>query len=93
VAIAVERGVALGSVAPAEASAIHPAMDESALRALEPAAAVAAKESIGGTGPRSVGAQLAWLTGRAGELAAKAAEHGSIDALATRVFAEPLESP
>jgi argininosuccinate lyase len=92
VAIAVERRVALGAIPLAEASAIHPALDESALRALDPATAVAAKESIGGTGPRSVAQQLAWLRARAGELSAKAAEHGTIDAIATRVFAEPLEN-
>ena len=92
VAAAVDRGVALGSIGPAEASAIHPALDESALRALDPATAVAAKESIGGTGPRAVAQQLAWLRARALELSAKAAEHGTIDAIATRVFAEPLEN-
>ncbi|HEY4012192.1 MAG TPA: argininosuccinate lyase [Polyangiaceae bacterium] len=93
VAVAVERGVALGSVPSEEAREIHPAMDAAALRALDPATAVAAKESIGGTGPRSVVAQLAWLKQRAIELAAKAAEHGSIDEIAARVFAEPLENP
>jgi hypothetical protein len=52
---------------------------------------VAAKESIGGTGPLAVEAQLAWLRQRAAELGAAAGRHGSLDALAQRVFAEPLE--
>jgi argininosuccinate lyase len=92
VAIAVEAGIALRAVEPARARAVHPALDEDALRALDPAAAVAAKESFGGTGPRAVAAQVAWLEEQAAALAAKAAEHGSLDALAKRVFAEPLET-
>ena len=71
---------------------IHPALDAQALLALDPAAAVAAKESLGGTGPGSRRrAQLAWLRDRAVALAAKASEHGSLEDLARRVFAEPLE--
>jgi len=91
VAIAVESGIALRAVDPARARAVHPALDAEALRALDPAAAVAAKESIGGTGPRSVEAQIGWLRERSAALGAKAAEHGSLDELAKRVFDEPLE--
>jgi argininosuccinate lyase len=93
VAVAVDARLGLRSVDPQRALAIHPALDEQALRALDPAAAVAAKESLGGTGPRSVDAQIAWLRGRAGALATKSEAHGTLEALAARVFAEPLEGP
>jgi argininosuccinate lyase len=90
VATAVDEGLALADVSPVVAQTIHPALDEHALRALDPAAAVAAKESVGGTGPRAVAAQIAWLHQRSAELGAIAQVHGSIDVLAQRVFAEPL---
>jgi argininosuccinate lyase len=93
VALAGAEGVALRSIDPARASAIHPQLDAEALRVLDPAAAVAAKESAGGTGPRSVEAQLAWLHEQSSRLVAAGRAHGSIDELATRVFAEPLEAP
>jgi argininosuccinate lyase len=91
VALAVEERIPLRAVDAARAQAVHPALDAEALRALDPKTAVAAKESAGGTGPFAVDAQLAWLRGRAEELDAVAAAHGSVDALAQRVFAEPLE--
>jgi|CZKU01.1.fsa_nt_gi argininosuccinate lyase len=91
VALAVGEGVSLRSVDASRAHAIHPGLDAESLRALDPAAAVAAKESIGGTGPRSVDAQVAWLRDRGRDCAAKAAGHGSLALLAERVFAEPLE--
>jgi argininosuccinate lyase len=91
VALAVGEGTALRGIDPARARAIHPGLDAEALRALEPAAAVAAKESFGGTGPRSVDAQVAWLRERARAHSQKAQGHGSLRVLAERVFAEPLE--
>jgi argininosuccinate lyase len=90
VATAVDEGLALGEVDAFVARAIHPALDETALRALDPGMAVAAKESTGGTGPRAVAEQITWLRERAAELGAIAQVHGSIDVLAQRVFAEPL---
>jgi argininosuccinate lyase len=92
VALAVQRGIALGEVDEASARAIHPALDAQALRALEPRAAVAAKESVGGTGPRAVSEQIAWLREAAATLEATANTHGSIDDLAQRVFAETLQA-
>ncbi|MBV9948451.1 MAG: argininosuccinate lyase [Myxococcales bacterium] len=92
VAQAVEQGLPLRAIEPAKARAIHPALDADALRALEPSQAVAAKESVGGTGPRAVDEQIAWLSERASALASRAEAQGSLDALARRVFAEPLES-
>ena len=92
VALAVARGDPLcAASSAARAKAIHAAFDAEALRALEPATAVASKESLGGTGPRAVDAQIAWLHERARTLARKAEGHGSLGVLAERVFAEPLE--
>jgi argininosuccinate lyase len=93
VAAAVEARIGLRSVDPQRALEIHPSLDADALRALEPAEAIAAKESVGGTGPLSVESQIAWLRGRAGALATRADAHGTLEALAQRVFAEPLENP
>lgn len=93
VAMAVERGVSLRAIGPAQASDIHAALDAESLRALDPAAAVAAKESFGGAGPNAVDAQIAWLRERArATLLPKADAHGTLDELAKRVFAEPLEN-
>jgi hypothetical protein len=58
---------------------------------LDPAVAVAAKESAGGTGPRATDAQIAWLRERGSALSQKATGHGALGVLAQRVFAEPLE--
>ncbi len=63
------------------AMAIHPELDAAALAVLDPARAVAAKESPGGTGPRSVAAQLTHLRARA-EALTKAGEAGGFSAAA-----------
>ncbi len=91
VSMAVAESIPLRNVDPGRAQKIHPALDADALRVLDPATAVAAKESFGGTGPRATDAQIAWLRERANALSVKAAEHGSLGVLAERVFAEPLE--
>jgi argininosuccinate lyase len=91
VAEAVREGVALRAIDEARAKAIHPALDAQALVALDPASAVAAKESLGGTGPRSVDAQIAWLRAQASTLSMRASAPGSLDVVARRIFAEPLE--
>lgn len=92
VRLATDEGVALRAVPVAKATAIHAALDADALRALDPASAVAAKESLGGTGPRAVAAQIAQLRDEARALGAVAAAHGTIDDIARRVFDEPLEA-
>ena len=91
VADAAAAGVPLSAMGEARARAVHPALDVAALAALDPAAAVAAKESAGGTGPRAVDAQIAWLEDAARALAATARAHGTLEDIAARVFAEPLE--
>jgi argininosuccinate lyase len=91
VALAVGEGIPLGAVPAARAQAVHPALDATALLALDPASAVAAKESFGGTGPRAVDEQIAWLRVRAANLAAAGDVHGSLDVLAERIFNHPLE--
>ncbi len=92
VAMAVDEGVPLRAIEASRATSVHPQLDASALRALDPEAAVAAKESLGGTGPLSVNAQVAWLRKQARVLMTKAEAHGTLELLASRVFAEPLES-
>ncbi|HEV3193130.1 MAG TPA: argininosuccinate lyase [Polyangiaceae bacterium] len=91
VAMATSTGMSLREIDADQAAREHPAIDADALRVLNPDVAVTAKESPGGTGPRAVGAQIAWLRDRAEALSKKGKEHGSIDTLAARIFAEPLE--
>jgi len=55
----------LVSLTEAEAKTFHPAFDAESLRALDPVRAVAAKESIGGTGAASVEGQLLALEAEA----------------------------
>jgi argininosuccinate lyase len=92
VKLAIDDEIALRAVGVERAVAIHPMLDAEALRALDPASAVAAKESVGGTGPRAVAAQIDALRARAHELEAIASTYGTLDAIAARVFAEPLEA-
>lgn len=92
VAYAVDAGVGLRRVDARRAREIHPAFDAECLRALEPETAAAAKESAGGTGPRAVENQIAWLRERGTALETEADSHGSLDILAKRIFAEPLEN-
>jgi argininosuccinate lyase len=91
VAEAVRTGEALRAIDETRATAIHPALDAQALRSLDPATAVVAKESFGGTGPRSVDVQIAWLRDQASALSTRASAQGSLETVARRIFAEPLE--
>ncbi len=91
VAAAIDRGIPLRKIDAAFAKSVHPALDAQALLALDPAAAVSAKESAGGTGPIAVGHQITWLRTRARALANQAQPHATLDLLAQRVFAEPLD--
>jgi argininosuccinate lyase len=91
VALAIDEGIPLRAVDAARAQSVHPALDANALRALDPVAAVAAKESFGGTGSRAVEAQIAWLKTQSERLVSVAETHGSLDVLAQRVFSQPLE--
>src|SRR5580704_11420338 len=79
VAEAVREGVALRAIDETRARGIHPALDAQALRSLDPAMAVAAKESFGGTGPRSVDVQIAWLRDQASALSTRASAQGSLE--------------
>lgn len=88
---AVDQGVPLAKIDPSVAITLHPALDAEALKALDPAAAVAAKESIGGTGPRSVQEQIDALRLEAERLAAIAVSTPTLDSLAARIAGEPLE--
>jgi argininosuccinate lyase len=90
VALAIEEGVPLRAVEEARAQSVHAAFDAQTLQSLDPASAVVAKESVGGTGPHAVRAQIAWLRERAKELGATAELQGSLGAIAARIFSEPL---
>ncbi|HXX68694.1 MAG TPA: argininosuccinate lyase [Polyangiaceae bacterium] len=92
VALALDAGTPLRSLDPRRAREIHPALDAECLQALEPEAAAAAKESAGGTGPHAVESQIAWLRDRAAAIQAETEAHGSLEMLAKRIFAEPLEN-
>jgi argininosuccinate lyase len=90
VAIAREEGVSLASIGEVRARSVHPALTAEALAALDPVRAVAAKESIGGTGPRAVAAQLEGARSRAQALLARASAVPTIQSLARSIAAEPL---
>jgi argininosuccinate lyase len=76
-----EDGLALSKVPLAVAQKVDPAFDEQVLAAAQPAAAVKAKESEGGTGPRSVERQLAWISDKAQALSKTARDVPRLDAL------------
>ena len=62
---AATSGRTLAATTLAQAQHVHPAFTKESLAALDPRRAVAAKESVGGTGPRSVDLQLAALEAEA----------------------------
>jgi argininosuccinate lyase len=70
------------------AKALHPELDAAAMAVLDPARAVLAKESAGGTGPRSVKAQLDELTARAARLGERA---GKGDRYSAQSLAQHIE--
>ncbi len=78
-----EQGVPLGQVPVAAAQAIEPRFDAAALASLEPKAAVARKESAGGTGPKSLDAQFTQLAAASDRLEAEAKRIPRIEALWT----------
>jgi argininosuccinate lyase len=82
-------GRPLVSLTPEEAARVHPALTAEALLALDPRRAVAAKESVGGTGPRAVTAQLEGLERAAGELL-EAAGRDSLAGVPERIAAVAL---
>jgi argininosuccinate lyase len=90
VAIAREEGVPLAAIGEVRARSVHPALTAQALAALDPVRAIAAKESIGGTGPRAVAAQLESARARATALHARASAIPTIQSLARSIAAEPL---
>ncbi len=88
---AVDAGVPLTSLDEATAKSVHPALDAKVLAALAPAQAIAAKESLGGTGPRAVLAQLASARARAEGLAAVSASTPTLDGVARSLAGEALQ--
>jgi len=89
---AVDEGVALATIDPAIAATFHPSLDAEVLRVLDPAAAMRAKQSIGGTAPSAVREQIEALTAEAERLAAIAANTPTLPTLSARIAAEPLSN-
>ena len=86
-----DEGTWLSGIDPAIATKIHPGLDAKALEALDPAHAVAAKESFGGTGPKTVQAQLDTLRANGEMFIASATEVPTLASIAETIAAEPLE--
>jgi argininosuccinate lyase len=94
VAKSTERGTTLAKLLkndPAVAQAAHPLLDEQALAVLDPRVAVRAKESLGGTGPRSVLAQIETLIASAEALSYVASTVPSLASLADGIASAPLK--
>ncbi len=85
---AVDAGIALRAVSLDVAQSVHSAIDADALAALDPARAAAAKESAGGTGPRSVAAQRETLRARASRAREVVATVPSLDEIAEAIAKE-----
>ena len=85
-----DDGMPLASLGEERAKRVHPAFTTETLAALDPARAVAAKESAGGTGPRAVAVQLQAARARAAAFADHARSLPTLDALARAITAEPL---
>lgn len=90
VRIAREENVPLRSISEERAKRVHAALDKGALAALDPRAAVAAKESAGGTGPKSVAAQLVSIERDAAALLTTASTVPSLESIARAIADEPL---
>ena len=85
-----DAGVPLAKLDPAIAKNVHSAFDSKTLAALDPKSAIAAKESTGGTGPRSIDAQIDSARARVAIYAEKASTIPSLDAIAAGIAAEPF---
>ena len=90
VRVAQDANKSLRAVTLAEARGVHASFDEATLDALDPARAVAAKESLGGTGRDSLTRQRRELGARREQLAKKASAIPSLLELVTRIESEPL---
>lgn len=86
---AIEKGVALSALSPAEAQAVHAAFDEASLASLDPARAVSRKEVPGGTGPRAVAESLDALGHRIAAISLPTNNTRAM--MASRIAQEPLE--
>ncbi len=85
-----DAGITLRAISADVARSVHSAIDEETLAVLDPARAAAAKESAGGTGPKSVAAQLQALRERADHLTAIAEKIPTLESIADAIAREPL---
>lgn len=88
---AVDKGIMLRAIDASVAATFHPLLDAATLTALDPAAAMRAKDSIGGTSPRAVTEQIEALIGESERLAAIASNTPTLATLAARIADESLE--
>jgi argininosuccinate lyase len=87
---AVDAGTPLRALTLEQARAAHAGFDAEALAVLDPARAVAAKESLGGTGPASIARQIEALRSELTALAARADAVPSLDHIARAIAQETL---
>ena len=87
---AAARNVHLTQIPAAEAARFHAALDEQALGALDPARAMRAKKSPGGTAPERVAEQLEAARAAASALRARAEAVPTLAAIAGSIAAEAL---
>jgi argininosuccinate lyase len=86
----VSKHVHLTSISETEARTFHPALDAEALRVLDPAVAMNAKTSEGGTSKERVAEQLVEIEARAKKLETRAKEIPELDRIAETIAKEPL---
>lgn len=87
---AIDAGHGLREVSPEVAQSVHSAIDADALAVLDPARAAAAKESAGGTGPKSVAAQRESLRGHIARATLAAQSIPTLEQIADTIAKETL---
>ncbi|MEI7895141.1 MAG: argininosuccinate lyase [Myxococcales bacterium] len=93
VRLAIDSSSALSDIPEETAKTVHPFFDRTLLQSLDPKDAARSKESPGGTGPRSVAAQLTHLRNRSAELAFLAESIPPLATIARTLALEPLQTP
>ena len=87
---AIDGGHSLREISLQVAQSVHSAIDADALAVLDPARAAAAKESAGGTGPKSVAAQREALRGHIARATLAAESVPTLERIADTIAKEPL---
>ena len=87
---ALDAGHSLREISPEVAQSVHSAIDADALAVLDPERAAAAKESAGGTGPKSVAAQREALRGQIARATLAAQSVPTLEQIAETIAKEEL---